>query len=272
LARETVLEEARGGVLLLTMNRPKQKNAFNSAMWRDMREALNDARADDTVRAVVVTGAGGAFTAGQDLSEMGAGGSGEAAPAEGAIAASPFGRFMDELCVFDKPLVAAVGGAGVGIGMTLLLHCDYVYMARTARLRAPFITLGVVPEAASSYLFPALLGWRRAVDLLFESDFVNAERALELGLATHLCDVDDVVEQALARAGDLARKPLGSLRWTKRLLLATRDDLVAAARAREDDAFLHRVGSPENIEAIKAFFEKRDADFSAVSPEDKPTG
>jgi enoyl-CoA hydratase/carnithine racemase len=271
LARETVLEEARDGVLLLTMNRPKQKNAFNSVMWCEMRDALADARADDGVRSVVITGAEGAFTAGQDLGEMGAGGGGDA-PQEGAIGASPFGRFMDELCTFDKPLVAAVNGVGVGIGLTLLLHCDYVYISRTARLRAPFITLGVVPEAASSYLLPALLGWRRAVDMLFESDFLTAERAVELELATHLCEPDAVLDDALGRAAHLARKPLGSLRWTKRLLLATRDDLVAAARAREDDAFLHRVGSPENIEAIKAFFEKRDPDFSDVPAGDKPRG
>jgi enoyl-CoA hydratase/carnithine racemase len=271
LARETVLEELHGGVLLLTMNRPKQKNAFDSAMWRDMREALEAARADDSVRVVVVTGAEGAFTAGQDLGEMGSGGGGApGAVQSGAIGASPFGLFMDELCGFDKPLVAAVNGVGVGIGLTLLLHCDYVYISRKARLRAPFITLGVVPEAASSYLLPALLGWRQAVDMLFESDFLSAERAHELGLATHLCEPDAVLEEALARAAHLARKPLGSLRWTKRLLLATREDLVAAARAREDDAFLHRVGSPENIEAIKAFFEKRDPDFSGVSPADKP--
>jgi len=271
VARETVLEEMRDGVLLLTMNRPKQKNAFNTAMWRDMREALSDAHADDAVRVVVITGSEGAFTAGQDLSEMGDG-AGAGAPSEGAIGASPFGQFMDVLCAFDKPLVAAVNGVGVGLGLTLLLHCDYVYISRAARLRAPFITLGVVPEAAASYLLPALLGWRQAVDMLFESDFLSAERAHELGLATHLCEPDAVLDEALARAAHLARKPLGSLRWTKRLLLATRQDLVAAARAREDDAFLHRVGSPENIEAIQAFFQKRDPDFSKVSPGDKPRG
>jgi enoyl-CoA hydratase/carnithine racemase len=251
------------------MNRPKQKNAFNLAMWRDMREALVDARADDSVRTVVVTGAEGAFTAGQDLGEMSSGAAAAAAPSDDAIGVSPFGQFMDELCAFDKPLIAAVNGVGVGLGLTLLLHCDYVYISRTARLRAPFITLGVVPEAASSYLLPALLGWRQAVDLLFESEFLTAERAHELGLATHLCDPESLLEEALGRAERLARKPLGSLRWTKRLLLATRNDLVASARAREDDAFVHRIGSPENVEAIKAFFEKRDADFSRVSPGDK---
>jgi enoyl-CoA hydratase/carnithine racemase len=269
LARETVLEERRDGVLLLTLNRPRQKNAFNATQWRELSEALAEARADDAVRAVVVTGAGDAFSAGQDLGEMGAGARAAGSGAQPAEADNGFSRFMDELCEFDKPLIAAVNGVGVGIGLTMLLHCDYVYVAKGARLRAPFVTLGVVPEAGSSYLFPAVLGWRRALDLLFESDFLSAERALELGVATHLCERGEVVEQALARAAHLARKPLGSLRWTKRLLLATRRDHVAAARAREDEAFRHRVGSPENLEAIQAFFAKRDPDFREVPPDDR---
>ena len=263
---ETVLEERQGGVLLLTLNRPKQKNAFNMAMWCDFRDALAAARSDDAVRVVVVTGADGAFTAGQDLGEMG--GATEAG-ADGSVGGSPFGAFMDELCEFDKPLIAAVNGVAVGIGLTLLLHCDYAYVSRAARLRAPFVTLGVVPEAASSYLLPELLGWRRAVDMLYESDFLSADRALELGIASHLCEPEGVLEEALERAAHLARKPLGSLRWTKRLLLATRREQVAAARAREDAAFVARIGSPENVEAIRAFFEKRDADFSDVPPTDK---
>jgi enoyl-CoA hydratase/carnithine racemase len=263
MSRPTLIEDLAGGVLLITLNRPERKNAFNHQMWCDARDALADAQANDAVRVVVVTGAGGAFTAGQDLSEMVGGG-----PA-GTSAEHGFGSFMDRLCAFDKPLIAAVNGVGVGIGLTLLLHCEYVFIARDARLRAPFITLGVVPEAASSYLLPALIGYRRAVDLLFESDFISADRAVELGIATHLCAPAEVRTAALTRGAHLAAKPLGSLRWTKRLLLATRAEQVAAARRREDDAFRHRVGSPENIEAVSAFFEKRAPDFSRVPPHDR---
>jgi enoyl-CoA hydratase/carnithine racemase len=262
MTRATVIEEQSNGVLLITLNRPERKNAFNYQMWGDLRDALKAAQDDAAVRAVVVTGAGGAFTAGQDLSEMLPG----SAP-EGAEHGFP--TFMDRLCAFDKPLIAAVNGVGVGIGLTFLLHCEYVYIARGARLRAPFITLGVVPEAASSYLLPALIGYRRAVDVLFESDFISAERSCELGIATHLCGSDELLPMALERARRLAAKPLGSLRWTKRLLLATRQDQVAAARQREDEAFRARVGSPENIEAVTAFFEKRAADFSRVPPADR---
>jgi enoyl-CoA hydratase/carnithine racemase len=180
-----------------------------------------------------------------------------------------FASFMDRLGAFDKPLIAAVNGVGVGIGLTLLLHCDYVYITRGARLRAPFVTLGVVPEAASSYLLPAIIGYRKAVDLLFESDFISAERAFELGIATHLCEAEQTLAAALDCARRLAAKPLGSLRWTKRLLLATRQEQVAAARRREDAAFARRIGSPENLEAVAAFFDKRPADFSCVPAGDR---
>jgi enoyl-CoA hydratase/carnithine racemase len=258
----TLIEEVSGGVLLITLNRPERKNAFNHQMWCDFRDALALAQESDAVRVVVVTGAGNAFSAGQDLSEMTGGSPVESGAEHG------FSSFMDRLCVFDKPLIAAVNGVGVGIGITLLLHCEYVYIARGARLRAPFVTLGVVPEAASSYLLPALIGYRKAIDLLFESEFISAERAVELGIATHLCEPDDLLRTALDRARRLTAKPLGSLRWTKRLLLAARQDQVAAARQREDAAFMRRVGSPENIEAVSAFFAKRRPDFSNVPPND----
>ena len=263
MPRATLIEELSAGVLLITMNRPERKNAFNNELWCDFRDALAEARQNDAVHATVVTGAGDAFSAGQDLSAMIGGDSSQSGSEYG------FSSFMDQLCAFDKPLIAAVNGVGVGIGLTLLLHCDYVYIARGARLRAPFVTLGVVPEAASSYLLPALIGYRKAIDLLFESDFISAERAVELGIASQLCDPDELLADALERARRLAAKPLGSLRWTKRLVLATRQDQVAVARRREDDAFLCRIGSPENLEAVSAFFSKRAPDFTNVPPSDQ---
>jgi enoyl-CoA hydratase/carnithine racemase len=263
-SRVTILEELSGeGVLLVTFNRPQARNAFDRQMWMEGRDALAEALEDDAVRCVVVTGAAGAFTAGQDIKEMATMDTSDAASENG------FSAFMDVLCRFDKPLVAAVNGVGVGIGITLLLHCDYVYIAEGSRLRAPFITLGVVPEAASSFLFPLVIGWRNAVDLLFESDFVAARRAVELGLANELCAPEEVLGRALERARKLAAKPLGSLRATKRLLLATREDQVKAARAREDQAFVGRIGSPENMEAVMAFLSKREPDFRNVPSGDK---
>jgi enoyl-CoA hydratase/carnithine racemase len=259
--RETVLQADDGFVRLLTLNRPAQKNAFNTVQWRELREALAEARADATVRVVVLTGAGGAFSAGQDLSEMAA----ATTASDSAPAQHPFGMFLDELVAFDKPLVAAVNGVAVGIGLTILLHCDFVFVAEGARLRAPFVTLGVVPEAAASHLLPFVIGWRESIELLYGDGWLDAKRAVELGLANRLCAPGELVDAARTQAQALAELPPEALQHTKRLLLATRDAEVRAARAREDDAFRVRVGSPENLEAVRAFFEKRKPDFTKLA-------
>jgi len=245
---------------VLTLSRPRQKNAFSEVMWREARDALAEAQQDDAVRAVLVTGAGDAFSAGQDLGQM-------AAPPPGEPPGFP--SFMDRLTAFDKPLFAAVNGVGVGIGLTLLLHCDVVWIAEGARLRAPFVTLGVVPEAASSYLLPLQLGHQRAAELLYTAEWIDAGRAVELGLASRALPRERLLPEMRAFAARVAAQPLGSLRWTKRLLLAVRADGIRAARAREDAGFAARVGSPENQEALRAFFEKRPADFRGVSPRDR---
>jgi enoyl-CoA hydratase/carnithine racemase len=253
---DSVLRELSGGVLLLTLNRPRQRNAFNDEMYDALRDALAGAQEDDDVRVVVVTGSAGAFSAGQDLGEM------ASPPPRTDGEPHGFSSFMDRLCIFDKPLLAAVNGVGVGIGLTLLLHCDVVYMAEGARIRAPFVTLGVVPEAASSYLLPLLLGPRKAVDVLYTAEWIDAPRAVELGISNRVCAADALLPAILERAAALAKMPPEALRHTKRLLLATREDGIRAARRREDAAFRVRVGSPENREAIRAFFEKREPDFS----------
>ena len=254
MARETVLEELHaGGVLLLTMNRPEKRNAFNNALYRDLRDALGDALESPAVRVVVLTGAGKGFSAGQDFAEM------SAPPAYGGPHGFP--AFLDRLQAFDKPLIAAVNGAGSGLGLTMLLHCDLVYVAEDARLRCPFVTLGVVPEAASSYLLPLVVGFQHAAELLYTAAWIDARRAVEIGLAARVLSDADLLPAALAKATEIAAHPPNAVRQTKRLLLATRDALVREARAREDAAFAERIGTPENLEAIAAFFEKRPADF-----------
>jgi enoyl-CoA hydratase/carnithine racemase len=253
--RETVLEERDAAVLTLILNRPRQRNAFNRQMWHDLRDALAGAQDDPDAHAVIITGAEGAFSAGQDLSEM-TGGSGGEDPG--------FGSFMDRLCRFDKPLLAAVNGVGVGIGLTILLHCDVVYVAEGARLRPPFVTLGVVPEAASSYLLPVTIGWQRAAEVLFTADWIDATRAVELGIASRVCAPDALLPAVRAVAARIAAQPPQAVQHTKRLLLATRQDQIAAARAREDQAFVERIGTPENLEAVMAFFEKRPPDFAKL--------
>jgi len=253
MARETVLLDLRDGVAIVTWNRPDRRNAFDRRMWCEARDLLRELLDDPRARAVFVTGSGGAFTAGQDLSEM------SAAPGD---AEHPFGSFMDVLVDFDKPLLAAVNGVGVGIGLTILLHCDVVYVAEDARLRAPFVPLGVVPEAAASYLLPLVIGHQRAAEVLFTGDWIDAERAVALGLASRICSHAELLPAIVEVARRIAAGPPASIRHTKRLMLATRAEQVRAARAREDAGFVERVGTPENLEAIMAFFEKRPPDFS----------
>jgi enoyl-CoA hydratase/carnithine racemase len=259
MKRKTILEEVEDGVAIFTMNRPRQRNAFNNRMYDELREALREAQENDAVRVVVITGSPGAFSAGQDLGEM-------ANPPVGEGGEYGFGPFMDRLCRFDKPLLAGVNGVGVGIGLTMLLHCDIVYMAEDARLRAPFVSLGVVPEAASSYLLPALAGHQRAAEVFYTAAWIDAKRALELGIACRICRPEELLPAIRAKAAEIAVQPLGALRATRRLLLETRDEQVRAARRREDRVFAQRVGTPENAEAIRAFFEKRPADFSKIPP------
>lgn len=252
---ETVLLERDGGVAVVTWNRPRSRNAFDQRMWREGRDTLRALLDDGGVRAVVLTGAGGAFSAGQDLGEM------SLAPVDGEHG---FPGFMDALCEFDKPLIAAVDGVGVGIGLTMLLHCDIVYVSERARLRAPFVPLGVVPEAASSFMLPLTIGHQAAAEVLFTAEWIEARRAVELGIASRVYPPADVLPAARATAHAIAAGPLGALRHTKRLLLATRAEQVRAARQREDRAFEERIGTPENLEAVAAFFAKRPPDFSKL--------
>jgi enoyl-CoA hydratase/carnithine racemase len=243
-----ILTEIQAGVALLRLNRPEKRNAFDTPMYDALATALRAAAADDAVRVAVVTGAGQAFSAGQDLAEMGklaAGGAG----GEG----HGFPHLMDALGAFDKPLVAAVNGVGVGIGFTLLLHCDLVYFAESARLRLPFVPLGVVPEAASSYLLPLAVGWQRAAELVYTGAWIDAAAAVTMGLGLATCPSDGLLAAVREKATAIATAPLAALRESKRLLLATRAPAILAARAREDAAFARRIGSIENAEAITAF-------------------
>jgi len=252
MSDDRILTDVRDGVALLRINRPAKRNAFDTPTYDALAAALAAAAVDDRVRAAVVTGNGPAFSAGQDLAEMGTlaagGGDGES---------HGFPHLMDALCAFDKPLLAAVNGVAVGIGFTMLLHCDLVYLADTARLRLPFVPLGVVPEAASSYLLPLTIGWQRAAELVYTGAWVDAERAVTLGIAVAMVPLDDLLPTVMAQATAIATAPLAALRESKRLLLATRAGEVRAARAREDAAFARRIGSIENSEAIQNFLARR---------------
>lgn len=248
--------EDRDRVRLLTLNRPDQLNAFNDELYDAVRDALAEAAARPGTAVVVITGEGRAFSAGQDLSEM------ARRPAHDDGKPHGFFPFIETVESFPKPLVAAVNGIGVGIGLTILPHCDLVLIAEGARLRAPFIRLGIAAEAASTVLLPALIGWQETAHLLYTASFIDAARAVEVGLAWKLCHPDTLLDEAMEVAESMAKMPISGLEATKRLLLDARLEASRAARARETEAIAKLAGGPANREAVRAFREKRDPDFT----------
>lgn len=237
------------GVRLLTWNRPDALNALNDELWDATRDALVEARADPELRCVVLTAKGRAFTAGQDLSEM------VTPPDHGDSELHGYRGLIPVLEVFDKPLLAAVNGLGLGIGATVLPYCDIVWIAEGARLKVPFVTLGVTTEAAGSLLLPQRMGWQAAAHFIFTADWLSAEEAVACGLAWKVTTPDALLTETMAVARQISAMPVDSLQTTKRLMVAARLDAVRAARAREDVEFLRMVGSPENAEALARFFE-----------------
>lgn len=253
-----LIQERYGRALLLALNRPEALNACTDALYNAITAALSDAAADDDTACVVLTGEGRAFCAGQDIAELSDGRSHEERQRDG------FGPFIAALEAFPKPLIVAVNGIGVGIGCTLLPHCDIVLMAASARLRIPFVSLGVNIEAGNSHLLVERLGYGRAAQLLFTGGWLEAAAAREAGLALEVVPDGELRERALALAMEIAAMPVPALVANKELLLAARLEAVRAARAREDEAFAKLVGGPANREAMAAFREKRPADFSRL--------
>ncbi len=233
---------------LITFDRPDRANAFNEELYHASADALRAAAADDAVGAVVFTGAGKAFCAGTDLREMA-----EAVPDDAATARpdrSGFPAFVDRLQDFPKPVLAAVNGAAVGLGFTMLAHCDLVLVSDRARLLAPFTNMGVAPEAASSYLLPRRMGRQQASLSLFTSDWITAEQAVATGLAIRQCAPDALVPETLALAARIASKPLPSLMATKRLLLDAEREGIARARELENQAFAELLALPNARDGV----------------------
>lgn len=237
--------EDRDRVRTLTFQRPEAANAFNEALYLALAAALRAAAADGEVSVVLLTGAGRTFCAGTDLTEMA-----EIARAHGAgestgSAGQGFGTLMDALVDFPKPLVAAVNGAGVGLGLTMLAHCDLVVLSERARLLAPFAAMGVAPEAASSYLLPLRMGAQAAALALYSSRWITAEEAVRCGLALRTAQPEALLETAHELAREIAAKPLASLLATKRLITDAHRDGIRRAREQEDQAFSELLRAPD---------------------------
>jgi enoyl-CoA hydratase/carnithine racemase len=244
-----IVTERSGSILSVQLNRPEKKNAMTSSMYITMAGVLDDAARDEHVRVVLWHGAGDSFSAGNDLEDFM-----KNPPGPGQ---SPQAQLINGLINFEKPLIAAVRGAAIGGGTTMLAHCDFVYAGESAKFQVPFVNLGLVPEFGSSYLLPLRFGYVRAAELILLGQPFDASRAAELGLVTQVVPDQMVLATATETARKLAEKPAAAVQACKRLMRgAVREQLEHAVKL-ENEEFAARVTSPEAKEAFRAFFAKR---------------
>jgi enoyl-CoA hydratase/carnithine racemase len=251
-----IITERSGSILRVQLNRPAKKNAMTSNMYLTLVDLLNGAAQDDHIRVVLWHGAGDSFTAGNDLEDFMKNPPG---PSE-----SPQARLMTALINFDKPLVAAVHGAAVGGGTTMLTHCDFVYAGESAKFQMPFINLGLVPEFGTTYSIPSRVGYIRAAELILLGLPFDAARAAELGLVTRVVPDQKLLSTATETAQKLAEKPAGALQACKRLMRRPSHEQLERAAKLENEEFAARVRSVDAKEAFTAFFEKRPPNFTST--------
>jgi enoyl-CoA hydratase/carnithine racemase len=247
---DAILQHRERGLLILQLNRPDKKNALTRAMYTQLAEAFEQADADDAIRAVLIQGSSACFTAGNDISDFL-----QQPPA--SLDSPPF-HFMQSLLNCRKPVVAAVAGAAVGIGTTLLLHCDLVYVSRDARLRMPFVNLGLCPEFGSSLILPRLLGHAKAAELLLLGEGFSGEQAAAWGIATEALASG---EAALAKAREMATRfedlAPGAVQVTKQLMKGVDREQLRRVIEEEGALFTQRLRSPEAVAALSAFITRR---------------
>lgn len=249
-----IITEIKDSLLQIQMNRPEKKNALTIEMYKDMTKALQEASANSSIRAVVFCGQPDIFSSGNDLQDFMKG--------VEVVEESAVLLFLKELSAFPKPVVASVAGPAIGIGTTMLLHCDLIYAAKNSRFQLPFVNLALVPEAASSLMLPARIGYHRAAELLLLGEVFSADKALEYGLINGVVDNGEELSTALEAAKKLATKPPSAIRLSKMLL---KQSTTEAVHQRIDDEAVHFsqcLKSPEAAEALKSFYEKRAPDFS----------
>jgi enoyl-CoA hydratase/carnithine racemase len=244
-----ILIEKQAGVLRIEISRPEKKNAITAAMYQAMASALADGEADPEVRAFLIHGSPAIFTAGNDL--------GDFMVNPPADENAPVFQFLLAVSTASKPLVAAVNGAAVGVGTTMLLHCDLVYAGQSAQFRLPFVPLGLCPEAASSLLLPAIAGYQRAAEKMLLGEPFGADEAREMGFVNEVLPDGEVVERARAQACKLAALPPSALVTTKALMKRGQRAPVADQIREEAGHFRRLLGSPEAAAALAAFFTKR---------------
>lgn len=243
-----------GRVREIVIDRPAKKNALTGAMYTAIADAMEGADADPAIRAVLLSGTAQCFTSGNDLNDF--------VTAPPGYEESPAGRFLRVIASASKPIVAAVAGPAIGVGTTLLMHCDLVYAADDAVFQLPFVSIGLVPEAGSTLLLPLMAGIHRASELLMLGEKFDAAEAQAIGLVNRVLPPAQLFDYARSRAGALAAQPPGALRLTKRFLRQTSDQILKQRMADEGAAFVDQLQSAEAVEAMTAFLEKRAPDFS----------
>src|SRR5258708_3984409 len=253
---EHVKTEIAGGIMTLTLARPDKKNALSNAMYRAMSDGLERAEKDPAVRVVLFQGDGDSFTAGNDIADFSAQANGK------DTSESQAHVFISTISKATRPIVAAVQGNAVGVGTTMLLHCDLVYLADTAKLITPFVNLALVPEAASSALLPARIGHVRAYAMFALGEPLDAASALSCGMVNAVVPVAELRAKARSAAEILLKRPPGSLLYTKALM--RNSAAIFAQMDRESDLFKERLQTPEAREAFTAFAERRPPDFSKL--------
>jgi len=254
---EHIKIEHRDHILTLTFARPDKKNALTNAMYGTLADAILAAETDPATRVIVLRGEGDMYTAGNDVGEF-------ATMATGQFRGERHvSRFIDAIARSTRPMVAAVQGRAVGIGTTMLLHCDFVVLAENALLSTPFVGLALVPEAASSLLLPLRIGYARAYEMFALGETVDAKTALTIGIANRVVPLDRLHAEAASVAARLAKLPAGSLAATKRLMRNA--ELLVAQMAAESKVFAERLTTPEAREAFTAFAEKRPPDFMKLA-------
>lgn len=254
---EDVLVQRQGAVQVLTFNRAHKKNAITADMYQTLADGIAEAEADASLRVILIQGQPDAFSAGNDLEDF------LKNPPKDESA--PVFQFLRAISQATKPIVAAVAGNAVGVGTTLLLHCDVVYAAESARFALPFSQLALCPEAASSWLLPRVAGYHRAAEKLLFGEPFDVSEAVAMGFVNRVLPAAELLEYAAKRAAQLAAMPAGSLRVTKQLMKADGGRDVQARIGEEGVEFAKRLLSPEAREAFTAFFEKRKPDFSQFS-------
>ncbi len=246
----------QNGILTIEFNRPDKKNSITAAMYRMMADAIQDGEEDRTVRVLLFCGKPDIYTAGNDLEDF--------MNTKSDVADRPVAQFIRHLSLATKPVIAAVSGMAIGIGVTMLLHCDQIYAARGAKFSMPFAKLGLCPEFASSRLLPQIVGYQRAAELLFFGEPFTAEQAFDMGLVNKVLPAEELMPYAQTQAARLAVLPPTSLRVTKQLLKARHSGAITEQIAEENRHFSALLQEPAAKEAFAAFFERRKPDYSKI--------